>query len=399
MRTVAQVVADDLCIGCGLCEAVTSGRVQMAMTPTGSLRPNPLDDFRPEEERVIIDACPGLVAEARADPNLPPDPIWGHHGTMRYAWAADPEVRFAAATGGVLTALGQHLVASKKAAFVLHVGADPAQPMRNRWVMSESPEEVLANTGSRYGPAAPLAGLETALDRSEPFAIIAKPCDLSAIHRQAAADPRIDQLVVARLAMVCGGQSRLTKSQRLLEQFGISEAAVSLFRYRGRGNPGPTRVETWDGRAFEVSYLEMWQDEATWDVETRCKFCPDALGEASDVAVADVWPGGAPTGEDEGFSGIIVRSKVGELLVEEAAAEAQIVLGEPISPRELDRMQPHQVRKKQALAARYEGMADAGVSPIDTHGLRINELGRRLSPAQAADERSGAATRIRAARS
>ena len=34
-------------------------------------------------------------------------------------------------------------------------------------------------------------------------------------------------------------------------------------------------------------------------------------GEATDVAVADVWPGGAPSGEDEGFSGIIIRTKTG----------------------------------------------------------------------------------------
>ena len=75
------------------------------------------------------------------------------------------------------------------------------------------------------------------------------------------------------------------------------------------------------------------------------------------------------------------------------------MLGEPISPREFDGMQPHQVRKKEALAARYEGMADAGVAPIDTHGLRINELGQRLSPAQADAERSGAASRMKATRS
>ena len=398
MTTVAEIVANDLCVGCGLCEAVTGGRVEMAMTPSGSLRPSPINGFNPEEEQAIIDACPGVVAEARATPELPLDPIWGHHGTMRYAWAADPEVRFTAATGGVLTALGRFLLDSAMAAFVLHVGANPAQPMRSRWVISETSEAVLANTGSRYGPTAPLAGLGAALDRNEPFAIIAKPCDLGAVHRQAAADPRIDELVVARLTMVCGGQSHLSKSQRLLRQLDIPETAVSLFRYRGHGNPGPTRVETWDGRVFEVQYLEMWEDEGTWDLETRCKLCPDALGEAADVAVADVWPGGAPVGEDEGFSGIVVRSEVGESLVNQAVADGHIVFGEPINPRELDNMQPHQIRKKQALAARYRGMADAGVSPIATHGLRIEELGQRLSPAEAAAERAGTVSRMNAAR-
>ena len=399
MTTVAEIVANDLCIGCGLCEAVTKGRVQMVMTPSGSLRPTPLGAFSATEEQKIIASCPGLVAEARFAPDLPLDPIWGHHGTMRYAWAADPTVRFEAATGGVLTALGQYLLHSERAAFVLHVGPDPTQPMRSKWVIGETPKEVQDNSGSTYGPTAPLAGLEFALERDEPFAVIAKPCDLGALHRFAAVDPRIDQLVAARLTMVCGGQSRLSKSLSLLKEFGVEESVVSMFRYRGHGNPGATRVETSNGEVFEASYLEIWEDEANWDVETRCKFCPDALGEAADVAVADVWPGGAPTGEDEGFSGIIVRSDFGESLISGASADGYLMLGEAISPRGFDGLQPHQVRKKLALAARYKGMADAGVSPITTHGLRIEKLGRRLTAAESAAERTGAAARIQRARS
>ncbi len=398
MTTVAEIVANDLCVGCGLCEAVSEGRAQMVMTPDGSLRPTPVDAFSAPEEAKIIAGCPGVVAEARSAPHLPLDPVWGHHGSMRYAWAANPSVRFEAATAGVLTTLGQYLLHSQMAAFVLHTGADPAHPMRSRWVISETPQEVHANSGSRYGPTAPLAGIELALERNEPFAVIAKPCDLGALHRLSSLDPRIDRLVVARLAMVCGGQSRLSKSRLLLEELGVEESDVSMFRYRGHGNPGPTRVETTGGEVFEIGYLQMWEDEGTWDVETRCKVCPDALGEASDVAVADVWPGGAPTGEDEGFSGIIVRSDYGESLVERARRDGCLVLGETISPRDFDDMQPHQVRKKVALAARYEGMADAGVAPIVTHGLRVAELGGRLSSAESATQRSGAAARMRMAR-
>ncbi|HBL08387.1 MAG TPA: hypothetical protein DDZ64_04735, partial [Acidimicrobiaceae bacterium] len=209
-----------------------------------------------------------------------------------------------------------------------------------RWVLSETPDQVLANTGSRYGPTAPLAGLGAALDRAEPFAIIAKPCDLGAVHRFAATDPRVDRLCVARLALVCGGQSRLGKSQDVLDDLGVGEDELTLFRHRGYGNPGPTRIETSDGRSFEKTYLEMWADEAGWQLETRCKLCPDALGEAADVAAADVWPGGAPTGDDEGFNGIIVRTAAGEALVRDAVLAGALVLGDPISPRQFDDLQP-----------------------------------------------------------
>lgn len=394
MTTVAEIVANDLCVGCGLCEAISDGQVTMEMTATGSLRPMPLDAFTSQQEATIVACCPGAIAEARTAPHLPLDLIWGHYGTMRYAWAGDSAVRFQAATAGVLTALGQYLLDAEIAAFVLHTGANPDQPMRNRWVISESAADVLANRGSRYAPTAPLAGLEVALRRNEPFAVIAKPCDLGALHRLSAHDPRINQLLVARLTMVCGGQSRLSKTRLLLDDLGVAETDVFMIHYRGHGNPGPTRVETDRGETFEVGYLQMWEDESTWDVETRCKFCPDALGEASDVAVADVWPGGAPTGEDEGFSGIIVRSDFGEALIEDAREAGYVVLGDAINPRSFDDYQPHQIRKKLALAARLQGLADAGVSPITTVGLRVNELGDRLSASETARQRQGARTRI-----
>ncbi len=395
-RTIATIVADDMCIGCGLCEAVTGGRVKMAMTGAGALRPSPVDEFTPAEEAQLVAACPGAVAEARTEPGCRTDPVWGAYRSMARAWAAHPDVRYEGATGGVLTALGMHALRTGRVGFVLHVGADPDQPMRSRWVISESEESVRANTASRYGPTAPLAGLTAALDRREPFALIAKPCDLGAVHSLSRTDPRVDELCTLRLALVCGGQSRLTKSQAVLDEFGLDEDEVALFRYRGHGNPGATVVETRAGERYAKSYLDMWADESGWDLETRCKFCPDALGEAADVASADIWPGGAPTGEDEGFNGIIVRTGAGAELVASAVQAGDLVVADPITPRQFDDFQPHQVRKKEALAARYRGLADAGVAPIETRGLRIEELGRRIGPDQFEHERAGA--RRRAAR-
>ena len=396
--SIEEVVKSDLCIGCGLCEAVTGGRVQMNMTNYGSLRPTPLDIFTPAEESRLLASCPGVTVEPRVEPGLKSDPIWGSYSSMRYAWAGDPDVRFRAATAGVLTALGVHLLRSKKANFILQISVDPEQPMRSRWALSESPQQVIGNSGSRYGPTAPLAGLLEALNRGEPFAIIAKPCDLNAVHRFSSIDSRLDELCVARLAMVCGGQSRLLKSQTLLDEFEIEEDELALFRYRGYGNPGLTRIETCDGRAFEKTYLELWEDEAGWQLETRCKLCPDALGEAADVTATDVWPGGSPSGEDAGFNGIIVRSTQGEKLVAAATEAGDLVLGEAITPQQLNDFQPHQVRKKEALLARFEGLSQAGLPAMNTPGLRLEELNQRLDPQTRQSQIDGTFSRVQEGR-
>ena len=386
--SIREVVEHGLCIGCGLCQALAPTRWQMAMTPEGRLRPA---ELAPGDDRDILAACPGAICRAEEPaPGAKHDAVWGSYLSMSEAWAGDDAVRFRGATGGVLTALGMYLLSSGKAQFILHVGPDPAKPMRSMWVMSETPGQVLDNCGSRYGPTDPLAGLETALARNEPFAVICKPCDAGAIRARAKADPRIDALVVAVLVLFCGGASELGKSEDLLQEFGVSEEEVSLFRYRGHGNPGPTRVETRDGRGFETSYHDLWADEGSWRIQTRCKLCPDAIGEAADVAALDIWPGGSPVGEDAGFNGIVVRSRRGSDLVRDAVAAGALVLGRAHDPRDLDDFQPHQVAKKRAMAARLRGMTEAG-APVYAHqGLRIDEL-----DGGDAEEQAGAALRMR----
>ena len=134
------------------------------------------------------------------------------------------------------------------------------------------------------------------------------------------------------------------------------------------------------------------------ELEETPVVCLDALGEAADIAAADAWPGGGPSGEDEGFNGIMVRSTAGAALLDSATNAGALVVGDPISFREYDDLQPHQVRKKVALSARYSGLASAGHPTITTSGLRIDELGARLSSDERAAEIDGTARRVAAGR-
>lgn len=369
--SVREVVESGLCIGCGLCAAL--GPFDMAYTSEGRLRPKRTG---PGDEAAILKACPGVIAEPNAERGPKNDMIWGSFHSIQEAWAADPDVRFRAATGGVLTALGMYLLRSGKAQFVLHCAADPGAPARSRWVMSDTPEEVSARAGSRYGPTDTLAGLEAALARAEPFVIVAKPCDAGAIRARAKDDPRIDRNLVALLVMVCGGASDLGKVDATLREFNLVEDDVTLLRYRGNGNPGATRIETRKGEVFEKTYQQMWGDETGWRIQSRCKVCPDALGEAADLAAADIWPDATPAGEDEGFNGVITRTAAGEALFRDAIAAGALCGGSNMSAEDFSQTQPHQVRKKHNLAARLRGMSAAGSATYDHSDLRIAALDR-----------------------
>jgi coenzyme F420 hydrogenase subunit beta len=377
-----------------------AGLVDVVLTPEGRERPvarQPLDEATLERINAI---CPGTRVQGAAHGSrVTHDVVWGPAEQLAIGYAADPAVRYRASTGGVLTALGQFLLASGRAKFILHVAASASEPLRTERRLSFDAASVLEGAGSRYGPAAPLVDFASLLERAEPFALIAKPCDIAAVRNLARIDPRVDRYLRYALTFVCGGASDLTKSEEVVSELGIRPDELSLFRYRGYGNPGPTRLETKDGRSVELAYGEMWADEATWRIQPRCKICPDAIGESADLAASDVWPGGGPTGEDEGFNGIIVRTARGLELYEAAlAAGAIVVEAGDVTFRDFDRFQPHQVRKKRAVWARLVGMRSAGQAVPETHDLRLSECARLNSLKENLAEARGARRRAKQGR-
>lgn len=397
-NSINSIISSGLCIGCGLCEAVANNnenKVVMQLNDEGALRPTNIDCLTTEQESLLLQICPGAKVHPKFNDNPCDDVIWGNYRSMNYAWSGDANIRYKAATAGVLTSLAIHLLKIKQVDFVLQVKASDEKPLENQWVISRSEQDVLSATGSRYAPVAPLAGLLNVLDMQQPFAIVAKPCDLSAMHNLSKIDSRVDQYCIVRMAMVCGGQSQLSITRQWLKEFGIEEKDVSLVRYRGYGNPGMTTIETKQGDVYQKTYQQIWNSpDSNWQLENRCKLCPDALGECSDIAAADVWPGADPQGEDEGFNGIIVRSNIGEELIKSAEQTGDIVIGETISTDQFNDYQPHQVRKKQVLAARFQGIAKAGYATIDCTGMRLEENGAILSEQQRRQQAQGALQRV-----
>lgn len=376
-RDVDAIVRNGLCIGCGLCESIAgSEKLKMTMTVEGRLRPSVRQALSPRTIDQIYEVCPGIRVEgfARMDfgASFRTDALWGQAARMVSGYASDPEVRFRAASGGALTALSLYLLESGKVEFILHVSASKDYPMRSKAHLSFNRTQVLEGAGSRYGPVAPLVDLCRLLSQGRPFAFVGKPCDIAAVRNLAKVDPRVDKCVRYLLTLVCGGASELTLSHDIVGRFGLKEDEVSLLRYRGHGCPGPTRVEAKDGRAFEESYNTIWADESGWRLQSRCKICPDATGEQADIAVSDVWPGGAPQGEDAGFNGFLARTPKGAELLAQAERAGVVCLERSITFRDMDLFQPHQVVKKRAIVARLLGRALAG--QMMPHFRRLNLL-------------------------
>ncbi len=329
----------------------------MAMTAPGYLRPVQNQALLPEQEAAIAATCPGLAV--RIETGDGSDPLWGPVRVARSGWACDRERRFAGASGGVLTALSAWLIDSGTVDAVVQVAADPARPLGNIVVISESAASVQAAAGSRYAPSAPLAGLDALLRQHRAdgrrFAVIGKPCDAAALRAWTRLDPVAAAAFPVNLSFFCGGVPSETGAWQLLERLGVAPGDLASFRYRGMGWPGFATARRRDGGESAMTYHDSWGGILSHHVQHRCKICADSSGMAADIACADAWmqdATGAPLfDEAPGISLILSRTSLGERLVAGAEAAGAIRTA-PFDMTRLEAIQPGQSNRRRVVPSR-----------------------------------------------
>jgi len=400
INNLENIVKNGLCIGCGLCQSITGkDYIKISMSSKGRLEPKEIKKISSKTFNKILNVCPGVIVEGLpkelVNKSTKYDLLWGYYLSLFYAWSTDKKIRYESSTGGLLNGLSLYLLDTNKVNFILHTATNPEKPMRSVSRFSYNKDDLLnANSCSRYGPASPLDKFHEALDLNQPFAFVGKPCDISAIRQLSKTDERVNKLCKYLLTLVCGGSTEFTKSQDFIESFKVKENELTIFRYRGFGNPGKMYIKTFDGREYDKEYNSFWGEESTWRVHFRCKICPDAIGESSDIAALDTWRGGSPKGEDEGFNAAIVRTANGLDLLNEAIKAGYIKKGDDLTIEDINDFQPHQVNKKKAVYARHEGMKKQNIPTLYTNGLRIKKLYDLNSKEFNLNEEEGISSRV-----
>jgi coenzyme F420 hydrogenase subunit beta len=224
---------------------------------------------------------------------------------------------------------------------------------------------VKSGAQSRYGPAAPLVHVHRLLDEGRRFALLGKPCDVAAIRNLACIDSRVEEQIPYCLTIFCGGIPTLHTARKIASHHGVAEDEVEVFRWRGNGWPGPTHVKDRSGRTYDLTYDQTWFDPSQgwkYDIQFRCKICPDAIGELADVSCPDSWvmKDGKPIHEEApGVNVLVARTERGERLVAEAAAAGAIELA-PFTVTQLDAMHGDHLPRKLENPARVAALRVMG---------------------------------------
>ncbi|UWU75827.1 Coenzyme F420 hydrogenase/dehydrogenase, beta subunit C-terminal domain [Bradyrhizobium huanghuaihaiense] len=319
------------------------------------------------------------------------------------SWSTDPGGRHKAAAGGTLSALGRYLLDNGRVEAVLHVRADPRKAWLTMSTISRTPDEVLASAQSRYGPSSPLVNVHQLLDKGARFAVIATPCYISAIRALGRTDPRVERLVPYMLTIFCGGIPSAHLAKAIVRHHGVDEQDVDLFRYRGEGWPGPLRVRTRGGAIYDLSYEDAWRGKKCgmkygYEVQFRCKICPDAIGDVADISAPDGWvlQDGKPIcKEAPGTNLAIVLSVAGEELLH-AAISAGYLEVSPVSVDEIGQMHGGQSERKLRASAALFALRLMGQRAIRAPGYRSADAVKRAGIRAVFRQFAGTVRRVKA---
>ena len=382
-RNVRQIVEGRLCVGCGACGYICpEDRIQLVDFVSEGIRPvvdradcvtcTECLKVCPgyENDHVALNERPGIIPEL-ADRCGPVLEIWEGH-------AADREIRFAGASGGVISALALYCLEREAMHGVLHIGMDPEQPTRNRTTLSRSRAELLANSGSRYAPASACDRLELIERAPGKCVFIGQPSEVTALRKAVGLRPELGRNLGLAVSFFCAGAPSRGGTLALLEKLGVAPENVANLRYRGNGWPGMFTVGMKDGAKSPppMTYRESWGFiQAYRPFSTH--LIPDGTGEDADISCGDPWYREIPK-DEPGLSLVVVRTERGREVVR-AAAEAGYLELKAAEPWQLLESQTNLIAKRGAVGGRVATLRACGLPAPKLRGFSLAKNWWRLS--------------------
>ena len=359
IKTIQDVVTWGLCTGCGACfSACTKGAVSLVNIESVGIRPR-FDTQSCAACTSCLSICPGhqldaSVATGRVAQRTDAEHEFGAVLEIWEGYATDPEIRFKASSGGILSALSLYCLELENAGFVLHTGMDKTSPWTNKTVRSRTREDLLACTGSRYAPASPCDDLKAIENSDRPCVFVGKPCDSAAVMMMRTTRPQLDRKLGLVLTFFCAGTPSTGGTLELMKSLDMEPSQVSAVQYRGEGWPGSFKVRGNGPTEKSLSYDESW-GRLTKHRPLRCNICPDGLGRISDIACGDAWEQHKRNPQDQGRSIILVRTKRGQEVLRRAAAAGYVQI-EPATSSSVFEAQPNLLHRRRELFGRLLAM-------------------------------------------
>lgn len=374
-NVIAQVVAHDLCVGCGVCAGICpSSDLTMLDAPNGDLIARWVDGPCATDCGLCVVSCPfgegvlnprAMNEEVFRVNTIPAaQPFHEDAGYYDKAYAGFSEAnRPTSASGGLLTWTLERLLATNAVDRVAVVVLEPGDIQHFRFVFkgAGTVSEVRQAAGSVYQPVEISELIRQVL--GEPglrWAVTGVPCLCAGVRQAMQRMPKLRRAIRYVFGMVCGMYQNRFYTEALLAAAGVGNQTISKIEFRRKaesGDPSNYRFRATDqrGPGPEIAYhgLPYYLGKNAYFRLNACNACMDVFAEGADACYMDAW---LPEYKDEprGTSLVLVRNPEIRRLLEAGRDDKSLVLDE-IAIDKICASQRYHLRRKRHLIDLRQG--------------------------------------------
>ena len=383
LRTIEEVPAQGLCIGCGTCAGVCPARAMEMHLDDDDDMPYPVVQRSICTEcglcRVV---CPGLGIDFEKLNRFvfgrqPQDLLVGVVRKIWVGYSTDEELRFSASSGGAVTELCAFALTEGLIDGAIVATASKQAPLRPVFKIATSRRELIQASGSKYCPISQHTVLRELAERDGHFAAVGLPCHIHGWRKAALRSDRLHDQLTYGFGLACGRVCNFFATEYYLRGKGISVKDVQELDYRGQGWPGKITV-TLENRSQQVflrrysmrQLYQALQHNAAFGFQHfrpwRCLTCCDRTAELADISFSDPYLPRFLEGDTIGHTMIAARTKRGEALVEAARAAGRLIL-EPVSLQDFVESHGRELEARKAVPAMFLAASLAGKALPEYH--------------------------------
>lgn len=245
----------------------------------------------------------------------------GSYKSIYVAHSNNPIHRKDGASGGVVTALLLNLIKSKAVDNVIVVGMDEDKPWRAKVRIVHNEEEIIGSAQSKYTLLPMNAILREIQKKEGTFALVGLPCHIHGIRNLQYNGWKSINKIKYCIGLFCGFNLHPSATDYLIKRVGVDKKDIKSLEYRGGDWPGGFLVKIKNGgEKFIPKHFYNYVN--VMFVPERCLLCPDLTNEFADISVGDAWE--EDLGDKKGWSRVIVRTKAGGQIIENALRDKYI---------------------------------------------------------------------------
>lgn len=306
MNVIDKIVANDWCIGCGLC-------VVSCPSKNLTIENNNKGEYSPVESDKCIDGCNICLKvcpfndefENQDDiskslygkeDDMNYDNILGYYRNAYVGHSINNEYRDIGSSGGITTLLFDRLIESGEVDGIVAVCKSEDDALF-KYSIIEDRKKLNEQSGSKYYPVEMSEVLNLIKDSDKKYAVIALPCMAFSLRKSMKINKKLRENIKYIFSVACGQLQNKYYSEMISLKSGISLEKLKTIDYRRKGlsdNSINYATIAIDKNGIEGNpHFNLDLPNYLWNngyfMQNSCNICDDVFGEVADITFMDAW--------------------------------------------------------------------------------------------------------------